>query len=138
MEAAQSISWQVICLVYAISVLGGIPLGWGLTKLLSLGVRNQAEKTAERVWWMIPLLLGIYERAICTTLVLLAPNVLPGFVAGWVLLKLAGGWGPLLKNPTLAVRSFYLISILGSTTSIAWAIGVSFVAWPSGLHQLAG
>ena len=129
-------TWPIICSVYAVSVFGGIPIAWGLTRLLFLGVRRRSEKIAEHVWWMIPMLLGIYERAICTTLVLLAPKVLPGFIGGWVLLKLAGGWGPMLKNPTVVVRSSYLISILGSVTSLAWAIGVSLAVWPSSLHEL--
>jgi hypothetical protein len=89
----------------------------------------------QRIWW-IPMLMGITERAIITTLVIWTPKLLVGFIAGWMALKVAGGWG-LLKEPTPRNRSTNGIALLGSVISLGWAIGVSVYFAPTALTALS-
>ncbi len=88
-----------------------------------------------RIWW-IPMLIGIAERAITTTLIIWTPKLLVGFIAGWMALKVAGGWG-LLKEPTARNRSTNAIALLGSVISLGWAIGVGVYFAPTALATLA-
>ena len=78
------------------------------------------------------MLVGVFERAIVTTLTIWAPNVLVGFIGGWIALKVAGGWG-LLKEPTTRNRAVYFIGLLGNAVSIGWAIGCALYFYPAAL-----
>jgi hypothetical protein len=57
---------------YAVSVILGIPITWACWKVLHSQVEKrlkaQKEQAAERVLWL-PMIMGIVERAIYTTLV---------------------------------------------------------------------
>ena len=83
------------------------------------------------------MLIGIAERSIVTTLVLWTPKLAAGFIGGWVVLKLAGGWSPMLKDPTVQNRSAYMVSMLGNVVSLGWALGVTLWASPQAIAALS-
>ncbi len=86
-----------------------------------------------RVWW-IPFLVGIFERAIITTMV--GWNI-PGtaaFIAGWTGLKLAGGWNT-WNIGTRYGRSVFFVGLLGSALSIVFALFAGLIIFDAKLAQ---
>src|SRR5436309_2591082 len=94
--------WGTMTLVYAYvaSAILGIPLTLGWTAVLFWLLNKQIPPThsdsTTRIWW-IPMVVGIFERAIVTTLIIWTPKIIAPFIGGWIALKVAGGWG-LLKE----------------------------------------
>lgn len=121
---------------YAISALLAAPITWAWSNFLfwRLGKRIPPDKFTERIQW-IPVLVGIFERAIVTTLVIWTPNLTAGFIAGWMALKVAGGWG-LLREPTTRNRSTFFIGLLGNIVSLGWAIAVGVYVAPNSIDVL--
>ena|SRR5258706_15431790 len=116
------------------AVVGGlIAGGWVhiLVGILHWQIGPDPTSSTERIWW-IPVLIGIAERMIVTTLVIWSPKLLAGFIAGWMALKVAGGWG-LLRESTARNRSTRAIALLGSVVSLAWAIGIGLYFAPESL-----
>ena len=126
---------NAIAITYLYAVVGGaLPSGvlvYLLHKALDWQIGPDLTKTTERIWW-VPMLMGIVERAIVVTLILWAPKVVTGFIGGWMLLKIAGGWG-LLKDPTTRNRSTNFIGLMGNVISFGWAIGVAVHMHPVSL-----
>ena len=108
---------------YTISVLVAIPVTYFWSSLLHKAVlhsRQQDEKEAERISW-IPLLVGIFERAIITTLVGWNVSGAAGFIGTWIAIKSAGGWTTWSKGTTYG-RATLFVGLLGSALSVAFAL----------------
>lgn len=131
MPAATSLVWM-----YVWSVFLAVPITWAWPKFLfwRLNKRVPPEPSTERIEW-IPMLVGIFERAIVTSLMLWAPKLTAPFLGGWMALKVAGGWG-LLKEPTTRNRATFFIGLLGNVVSFAWAIGVVAYFSPQSIQAL--
>jgi hypothetical protein len=70
----------------------------------------------------VGILVGVTERAVALTLVLMAPSYLPSFIGGWVLLKFAIGWQREKHGDQIAEQSF--LALIGSVVSFAIAIAI--------------
>jgi hypothetical protein len=108
---------------YSLSVVAALPVtflwSWLLHKLVAK--HKTAEDTqAERVLW-IPLLMGVFERAIITTLVGWQVPGTAGFIGAWVAVKSAGGWSSWSKGTTYG-RAVFFTGLLGSAMSILFAV----------------
>ena len=111
---------------YLVGVGFGVPITylWSiyLHWLLKKRFPNASSESTERVLW-IPMLTGIFERAIVLTLLFWLPPATGAFAGAWIAIKAAGGWGS-LREPTSFGRAIYAIGLLGSAFSILWALGV--------------
>jgi hypothetical protein len=116
---------------YFFSVLFGAPvtmlfsasLHWLIRQLPTNGKDGTAETTArpgDRVLW-IPALTGVMERFAVTTMCLLQVSGLGGFLAGWIALKLVGGWQRWKDDSTYS-RALFAVGALGSLVSLLIAI----------------
>jgi hypothetical protein len=127
----------LIC-AYAMSVALGIPitLGWTISLfwLLNKQIGPSQTDSTTRIWW-IPMAIGIFERAIATTLIIWTPKIIAPFIGGWIALKVAGGWG-LLKEPTTRNRATFFIGLLGSIVSLGWAIAWGLYVMPGAVKLL--
>jgi len=84
------------------------------------------------------MLLGVFERAIVTTLVIWAPNKTAGFIAGWMAVKIVGNYEILKMDPkNVSNRVLFFIGLLGSVVSLALAIAAGICANPASLRGLA-
>ena len=107
---------------FGVSLIGGAVLSfiavYGLTRILVWqGIINCG---ARCVWWL-GVVIGMFERAIITWLVIWASALAPAFIGGWVLLKFAGGWSR-TTEANLENRSVYQVALLGNIVSIGWAV----------------
>ena len=129
-------SGATIFWAYIFSALVAVPVTWGWSKFLfwCLDKRVPTHDTTERIEW-IPVLVGIIERTIVTTLIIWTPKLIPAFIGGWMALKVAGGWG-LLRNPTTRNRATFFIGLLGNVVSLGWAIAVGVYVSPGSLDLL--
>jgi len=82
----------------------------------------------------INLWVGGTERAIATTLVIWAPDILAGFVGGWVLLKVAANWQ---RRSGAEYGQRHLLALVGSAVSFAVAIAAGFLQRTSSLAAWA-
>jgi len=120
---------------YLLSVL---PWGWlaAVAYLLSLGggwviagagvyyMRRLIDQRRDFLRWT-DVFVGCTERAIATTLVILAPPLLPGFIGGWVALKFAANWQRKVGDD---VGPPSLIALVGSAISFAAAIAAGLLS----------
>lgn len=108
---------------YFISVIIAAPITllwpWCLYKIIDKK-KSSADIPAERVWW-IPLLIGVFERGIITTLVGWQVSGAAVFIGAWVAVKTAGGWTTWSKGTTYA-RAVLFVGLLGNAMSIAFAL----------------
>lgn len=128
---------DIVAALFLSVVVGGLIsylwielLYWFLNRDLA----SEPDANTDRIWW-VPMIVGMVERGIATTLMIWTPNLLVGFIAGWMALKVAGGWG-LLKEPTKRNRSTNAIGLLGSVISLGWAIGIGLYFAPESLDVL--
>jgi hypothetical protein len=126
-------AWSIAA-AYLLSAVVGALITTSLMKLLVGRMNKQVPKedssdSTARLEWLSGL-VGVIERVIVTTLVIWSPGFLGGFLAGWMALKVASGWG-VLKEPTLRNRSIRTIALLGSAISIGWAIAVGLYFAPT-------
>ena len=82
--------------------------------------KTEQDKEAERIFW-IPFALGIFERAIITTLVAWNVSGTGGFIGAWVAVKTAGGWASWSKGTTYG-RAVLFIGLLGNALSVLLAL----------------
>jgi hypothetical protein len=82
--------------------------------------KTEKDEQAERDR-LIPLLLGVFERLIITTLVGWEVQGTGGFIGGWFGLKSVGGWGEWSKGTTYG-RATFFVGLLGSMMSLLFAI----------------
>lgn len=80
--------------------------------------------------------MGLTERATITILFILTPKLLPAFIGGWTVAKLAAGWGRVEVNNT-AVRASHMMALVGSVLSYAIAIAAGYWAHPESLGVIA-
>ena len=121
-------------LAYVLSVLLAIPVTFFWTELLHKLVqryKTEEDKQAERVRW-IPPLIGVFERAIITTLVGWEVPGTAGFIGAWVAVKSAGGWSSWSKGTNYG-RAIFFAGLLGSAMSLLFAIVGGLIIAP--LHS---
>ncbi|MFB0521205.1 MAG: hypothetical protein ACETWD_07240 [Desulfatiglandales bacterium] len=110
-------------LAYALSVGVGIPVTLWWSNFHHKRVqkyKTEKDEQAERDR-LIPLLLGVFERLIITTLVGWKVPGTGAFIAGWFGLKSAGGWSSWSKGTTYG-RATFFAGLLGSMMSLLFAI----------------
>lgn len=74
---------------YILSIVFAIPVTYFWSLLLHKAIRNrrtQNDLEAERIQW-IPLPIGIFKRAIITTLVCWEVSGTAGFIGAWIVVK---------------------------------------------------
>lgn len=128
-------SWgeaRVMCWIgYLISVLGGVPVTYAWSELLFCLLDRHVPRIPEEVkagrvaaseliWW-IAVMVGIFERALITTLV--AHDVSGGgsFIAAWVGLKKVSGWQE-WSSGTRYARAAAFMALLGNAMSILFGL----------------
>jgi len=92
----------------------------GLHKALAC-YATSADKKADRIWW-IPLLVGVFERAIIGLLIGWQVPGAAGFIGAWVIGKSGGGWSGWGKKSKYD-RGLFFIGLLGGTLSLLFGIG---------------
>ena len=114
---------------YSLSVVVATPVTYLWSWFLHRAIQNRRtanDPEAERIPW-IPLMLGIFERAIITTLVGWKVPGTAGFIGAWVAVKSAGGWASWSKGTTYG-RAVLFIGLLGSAMSILFALVGGLIA----------
>lgn len=136
--------------VYAVSIVGG----WLIVSMILWVMSRSAGLPRPFSEW-IDFWLGGTERAVATTLVIVAPKYLSSFIGAWVALKLAANWNrqPIKKNEkdsekeqgqnaharrvdkhdpeNFARRA--LLALIGSVLSFSIAIGCGLLIFPDAL-----
>ncbi len=110
----------LILLGYTVSVIVAIPFTFGWSWLLHHLIEDKNVPPPARIKW-IPLMIGILERALITTVV---GWDLPGsavFVIGWMVLKTAGSWQD-LQSGTPDSRARFSVGLLGTLLSVLFAL----------------
>jgi hypothetical protein len=123
---------RVTCrLGYAISVVVGIPITYAWSELLFWLLERYVPRTAKEVetgevagrqciWW-IAIMVGIFERALITTLVAYDVSGGGSFIAAWVAMKMALGWQR-WGSGTQYARAAAFMALLGNAMSILWGL----------------
>ncbi len=110
----------LILLGYAVSVVIAIPFTFGWSWLLHHMIEGKSLPPPVRIKW-IPLLIGLLERAIITTLI---GWDIPGtatFIIGWIALKSAGAWID-MRNGAAHSRARFYVGLLGTLLSLLFAL----------------
>lgn len=81
-------TWWTYAVAYLVACVGG----WLIVGACMYGMRRLVLKHPEKFSEWSVFFVGITERAVALTLVLIAPLYLPTFIGGWVVLKFALGW----------------------------------------------
>jgi len=84
----------------------------------------------------LDLWIGCTERAVATTMVIIAPAYVGGFILAWVGAKLAANWQRISPSRPFT-RQGTLIALLGSVYSFSIAIGVGLWVQPRALDAWA-
>jgi len=136
---------------YLVSVVGGIPITLAWTLLLDWLVEQHVPKSPKDLalekelqepepsngrWFpilgrrvlLLPILIGIFERAIVTTLIIYQVSGTGSFIGAWIAIKSAGGWQRWSLGTRYA-RSVFFVGLLGSAMSM-------LIALISGIHCL--
>jgi hypothetical protein len=93
----------------------------GLHHVLSWYV-TEMDRKADRIWW-IPLLIGVFERAIISLLIGWQVSGAAGFFGAWVIGKSGGGWSGWGKKSKYG-RGLFFIGLLGSALSLLFGISL--------------
>ncbi len=123
---------------YLLSTVGGLIILAPLVRLMhrtsgTVGTKaDQAGRHRPLFRWL-DVWVGFTERAIATTLCIWAPKQLPLFIGGWVIAKLAAGWGR-QSDPNYAPA--HVIALVGNALSFAVAIAAGLIANPDFLAML--
>ena len=108
---------------FALSViLGGVVtsiIWWVLHGIVDRTAQATAKKP-ERVFW-IPLVVGVVERILITTMVGWSVGASGAFIATWILIKALGGWSR-LKGESPYFRSVYSVGLICSAISALFAV----------------
>ena len=108
---------------YGLSVVVATPVTYFWSWFLHRAIQNHRtpnDPEAERIRW-IPLMLGIFERIIITTLVVGKVSGTAAFIGTWVMVKSVGGWASWSKGTTYG-RAVLMIGLLGSAMSVLFAL----------------
>jgi hypothetical protein len=117
---------------YAVSLLGGGVIAGAWVDFLRRGIDSNYDRKKSRLRrldWSI----GLVERTICTTLVIWAPVMVPGFVGGWIALKFAANWQTRKDGDERVLARQRMGFLIGSAASMAIAICAGVFAHPSAL-----
>lgn len=115
--------------VYLLSIFGG----W-LICGPALWVMYKSIGQSRAVFAWISFWVGAAERAVATTLVILAPGVLAPFVGGWIVLKIAANWQ---RRTGEQHSEGHLLALVGSVISFSIAIGAGLCLHPEALQTWA-
>ena len=116
---------------YAIAVVGGTPVTYGWSKLLFWLLERYVRPTvteveagqvaaSERVPWMA-VLVGIFERALITTLVAYDISGGGSFITAWIAITMAIGWQR-WGSGTRYARAAAFMALLGNAMSILFGL----------------
>lgn len=114
---------------YTASIFGGWLIAGTCVYVMRLSIGYP-----RRFFRWLDLWVGGTERAVATTLTIWCPHLLPAFVGGWVVIKLALNWQ---RQNTEGVQRISLVALVGSVVSFAVAIGVALMLHPSSLDDLS-
>jgi hypothetical protein len=81
---------------------------------------EEQEQYPQRLRWQ-PAWVGIFERAFYCLLIGLHIEGGGAFIAGWVALKMAGGW-QLWSRGTTYGRAIFFSGLLGNTMSVLFGV----------------
>jgi uncharacterized membrane protein len=115
-----------VVLAYLVSVFGGY-----VVVLIAMYLIRKTTGQKQSAKW-IDFWLGGTERAVVTTLVIVAPPYVAAFIGAWMALKVAANWQR--RENTDEVRTATLIALIGSVFSFAIAIGCGVWANPEALR----
>jgi hypothetical protein len=118
-----------------VCVLGHVVVAPSMYGMRWLALKERRPKPSE-FWgsWSV-FLIGVTERYVALTLVLLAPSYLASFIGGWVLLKFALGWQRESKNGEVLTDS--MLAMIGNVLSLAIAIAAGIVLNPTAIDVWA-
>jgi hypothetical protein len=108
---------------YSVSILVAIPVTWLWARMLHHLIRNLdgCEASAlESVPWA-PVLIGIFERAMITTMIAWSVSGSGSFIGAWLAIKSAGAWSWWGRDTPYG-RATFFIRLLGSSVSILFAL----------------
>jgi hypothetical protein len=106
---------------------------FGLHKALAR-YKKTDDTLADRILW-IPLLLGVFERAIVGLLIGWQVPGAAGFIGAWVIGKSGGGWSGWGKKSKYD-RGLFFIGLLGSALSLLFGLGLGLAV--HGVRKAAG
>lgn len=112
------------------SYFGVCIMGWALVATCLYGMRWVVLKERPPFSEWSVFFIGVTERAVALTLVLMAPPYLPVFIGGWVVLKFALGWQR-EKDKNAAAGS--MLALIGNVLSFAVAVAVGAALNPQAL-----
>jgi hypothetical protein len=112
-------------LAYFISVVGGYFVLLAIMSLIRKTTRQPMKHRAIDFW------VGGTERAVATTLVIIAPPYVGLFIGAWVALKMAANWQR--RESSDLVRTATMTALLGSVFSFAVAICAGLLVNPGAL-----
>ena len=118
-----------ILIAYLVSTLGGAVLVGLVVGLM----HRTAGDRARPKFHPLHLWVGITERMIATTLLIWTPKLLPVFIGGWVVAKIAAGWG---RRTDEHATNGQFISLVGNAFSFAIAILAGVLAHPQSLAAI--
>lgn len=125
--AFQSFYSSRLVWLYVVSVLVGaiVTLAWWwFLKLITV--------SRPKVKWWMPIAVGMFERTVITTLLLIVPLGAGAFIGSWILVKGLGGWGKMHESEAepAAQRETFFAGLLGTLMSILWAVVVTVPFMP--------
>lgn len=74
-----------------------------------------------RILW-IPIVIGIVERTIITTMIAWNISGTAGFIGAWVAIKSAVGWQMWARKSTTYERTVLFAGLIGSAVSVLFAL----------------
>lgn len=118
--------WTQYIQAYFLSIIGGHIAVVSLINVIRTIARQPDKSKA------LDFCIGGTERAVATTLVIMAPGYVAPFIGAWVALKIAANWERL--GSTAFARQGTLIALLGNVYSFAVAIAVGVWVNPHALQ----
>lgn len=110
---------------WLISLGGGtiaaVVFSFGLHKSIEGYAIREGKKPAKRLVWM-PILMGVIERAMYTTLVGNEISGAASFIGAWVTIKAVGGWANWSKDGSLYGRALFSTALMSSAVSALFGI----------------
>ncbi|HME42316.1 MAG TPA: hypothetical protein VKF36_04450 [Syntrophorhabdales bacterium] len=108
----------LVCGIIAVPVLW---LWWRYLIRRTECTRGREQESAPRIAWF-PIMTGIFERLIYTTLVGFEVSGAAAFVGAWVTIKAIGGWVTWSKDSTPYGKALFFSGLLGSAMSLLFGV----------------
>jgi len=116
---------------FAISVPLAIPFTYYWSEILLRWIKEN--ESANKIWWMPPL-IGVFERAIITTLIGGDISGSGAFVGAWVITKASQNWGSQMTNnepdEKRKAKKRFSKNLLCSALSLSFAIAGGLIIKP--------